>query len=175
VDVHSTKKETIAKYHSAGKKVICYFSAGSYENFREDKEAMKKVSGLISSENLDGWDEKYFNIKKSGIKPIMEKRIKLAAEKHCDAIEADNLDVCQNVEKIELSTRDCVTYAKWLAKTAHKYDVSIGLKNSKYIAEQVAGEFDFAINESCFTHGKYCQKYKELFLDHNKAVFSIQY
>jgi len=137
---------------------------------------MKSVSGLIGySDKLDGWDEYYLDITKSGIKPIMKERIKLAREKNCDGIEADNLDVCSNEKHLDLSTSDCVEYAKWLANTAHSYDISIGLKNSKYIADKVASYFDFAINESCFTHGEYCHSYKSLFLDQGKAVFSINY
>ncbi|OUM60833.1 glycoside hydrolase family 114 protein [Piromyces sp. E2] len=176
VDLHGTKDSQMEKYKKHGKKVICYFSGGSYEHFRPDKEKMKDVSGLVLyDEKLHGWDEYYLDIRKSGLKSIIENRIKEAKKKHCDGIEVDNLDVCSNVKHTHLSASDCAEYAKWLAETAHSYDISIGLKNSKYIADKVAKYYDFAINESCFTHGKYCHKYKEFFLNDNKAVFSIQY
>jgi len=175
IDVNKSA-ELIQEYHNAGKKVICYFSGGSYEHFRPDAKQLKEHDGLISyDDKLHGWDEYYLDIRRSSLRPIMKERIKLAKEKHCDGIEADNLDVCNNVKHLHLSPSDCVEYAKYLAQTAHDYDISIGLKNSRYIADKVAKDFDFAINESCFTHGEYCHKYKELFLDDGKAVFSINY
>ena len=39
VDLFNTEQATIDDLHAQGKKVICYFSAGSYENWREDKDS----------------------------------------------------------------------------------------------------------------------------------------
>ena len=38
IDLFDTNLTTIRQLHQQGKKVICYFSAGSYEDWREDKE-----------------------------------------------------------------------------------------------------------------------------------------
>jgi len=43
IDLFDTPKETIAELHNANRKVICYFSAGSYENWRPDKNKFPKL------------------------------------------------------------------------------------------------------------------------------------
>ena len=61
-----------------GKKVVCYFSAGSYEAWRPDaKEFPASVQG-----KSNGWkEEKWLDIRKINIlKPIMKARIDLAQE-----------------------------------------------------------------------------------------------
>lgn len=73
-----------------GKKVICYFSAGSYENFRPDKGRFNE-SDL--GKELDGWPgERWLNLRSANVRSIMSDRIKLAWSKGCDAIDPDNVD-----------------------------------------------------------------------------------
>lgn len=90
VDLFENPKKTFDALHKAGKRVICYFSAGSWENWRDDrKDFQKKDLG----KTLSGWpDEKYVNISSPSVRAIMAKRIKLAAQKGCDAIDPDNMD-----------------------------------------------------------------------------------
>lgn len=90
VDLFENSKETFTALHKAGKYVICYFSAGSWENWRDDRKSFQKKD---LGKTLSGWpDEKYVNINSPSVRAIMAKRIKLAAEKGCDAIDPDNLD-----------------------------------------------------------------------------------
>jgi hypothetical protein len=90
LDLYDNDAETFAALRKAGKKIICYFSAGSWENWRDDKNQFKK-SDL--GKTLDGWpDEKWLNLRSQNVRNIMKKRIKLAAQKGCDAIDPDNVD-----------------------------------------------------------------------------------
>jgi len=60
IDLFDTEQNTINTLHAQGKKVICYFSAGSYENWREDKESF---DASVLGNNLNGWEgEKWLNI-----------------------------------------------------------------------------------------------------------------
>jgi hypothetical protein len=90
MDLFENSKSTITAMQKGGKKVICYFSAGSWENWRKDKDSFpKKDLGKV----MDGWpDERWVNISSVAVRAIMVQRIKLAAEKGCDAIDPDNMD-----------------------------------------------------------------------------------
>jgi hypothetical protein len=89
VDLFHTPKEVINRLHSQGKKVICYFSAGGSESWRpDDKEFKAKDRG----DTMREWKgEKWLDIRSPDVWTVMEKRIKMAAEKGCNGIDPDNL------------------------------------------------------------------------------------
>jgi hypothetical protein len=90
IDLFDTPTETIHQLHTMGKKVICYFSAGSYEDWRPDaSDFAKKDLG----HDLDGWPgEKWLNLTSENVRQIMKQRVNLAKEKGCDGIDPDNID-----------------------------------------------------------------------------------
>lgn len=53
VDLDETPQAKIDELHNRGTKVICYFSAGSAETFRDDYDQFQGHLGKI----LDGWEE----------------------------------------------------------------------------------------------------------------------
>lgn len=90
LDLFTNDAATFKTLQNDGKKVICYFSAGSYENFRPDKDRFQP-SDL--GKTLDGWpNEKWLKLSSPNVRSIMSDRIKLAASKGCDAIDPDNVD-----------------------------------------------------------------------------------
>jgi len=179
IDLHSHDAQFIQSLHDAGKKVICYFSGGTYEDFRPDKDEYSKVDGLIKNKYKEWEGESWVDIRLDGLKPILTERMKLAATKKCDAIDVDNLDGCQDKSVMKkwdnpLTKDDAIVFAKWLAETAHGLDLAIGLKNALFMIEEVGGDFDFAINESCVNRDyNECALYKDFVKD--KAVFGITY
>lgn len=94
VDLFDTDPSTISAYKTAGVKVICYFSAGSYENWRADASSFPSSMLL---DPLDGWPGENWlqlsgfdtNPPTSALAPIMQKRFEMAKQKGCDAV-----DVC---------------------------------------------------------------------------------
>lgn len=90
LDLYDNPTSTFTALRAAGKHVICYFSAGSWEDWRDDAGDFDK-SDL--GKNLDGWEgEKWLNVSSENVRSIMKTRIKLAAEKGCHAIDPDNVD-----------------------------------------------------------------------------------
>jgi hypothetical protein len=90
IDLFDTPTETITKLHKLGKKVICYFSAGSYEDWRPDA---KNFTDADKGKQLDGWPgEKWLKLSSSNVRAIMKKRIELAGRKGCDGVDPDNID-----------------------------------------------------------------------------------
>jgi hypothetical protein len=90
IDLFDNSKSTFDALHRLGKKVVCYFSAGSFESNRPDSAAFKAGD---KGRELDGWPGEYWlDIKSENVRSIMSKRIDLAAQKGCDAIDPDNVD-----------------------------------------------------------------------------------
>jgi hypothetical protein len=84
------KNDVIAHLHQLGKKVICYFSAGSYEPYRQDSaQFLPADKGAV----MDGWaDENWVDIRSANVRRIMQERIQLASRIGCDAVDPDNVD-----------------------------------------------------------------------------------
>jgi hypothetical protein len=89
VDMENTNAETIAQIKEAGKKPICYFSAGSYEDGRSDSGKFKSKD---KGNHMDGWPEYWLDVKSENVRNIMVERIKKAAEKGCAGVDPDNTD-----------------------------------------------------------------------------------
>ncbi|CVK85367.1 related to endo alpha-1,4 polygalactosaminidase precusor [Fusarium proliferatum] len=171
MDLFENSKSTITAMQKGGKKVICYFSAGSWENWRKDKDSFpKKDLGKV----MDDWpDERWVNISSVAVRAIMAQRIKLAAEKGCDAIDPDNMDGYQNDNGLGLTEEDTISYVKFLSAEAAKYNMVMGMKNGGDVTEEVLPYVAFCINESCIQYSE-CDLYQP-YIDAGKPVFNIEY
>lgn len=172
LDLFDTPAEVISKLHAEGKKVICYFSAGSYEKWRPDAE---RFPAEVLGWRLSGWPgEKWLNVKRQDILlPIMKDRIALAAKKRCDAVDPDNVDGYANRTGFRLTYKDQLAYNAAIAKIAHEHGLAVGLKNNLEQVKDLHQIFDFAVNEECFSYGE-CEMLLP-FVKAGKAVFGIEY
>jgi len=171
IDMEESSKEKIADLHRQGFKVICYFSAGSAENWRSD---FDKFQAKELGNDLDGWvGEQWLDIRSHNVKEIMLSRLDRAKAKGCDAVEADNVDGYSNDSGFSLQADDQLEYNKYLAQEAHKRGLGIGLKNDLSQVNALVNYFDFAINEQCFVF-KECSKLSP-FIQQKKAVFTVEY
>ncbi|CAN9366391.1 unnamed protein product [Alternaria alternata] len=171
IDLFDNPVTTIETLKAAGKIVICYFSAGTAEDWRDDYGSFATADlGKV----LPEWpNERWLRTGSQSIRALMAKRIKLAADKGCDAIDPDNTDGYQNDNGLNLKNTDAIDYVRWMQQEAAKYDMRIGLKNSLDILSDVSPIVDFAVNEQCAQHGE-CQAY-ENFIALDKPVFHIEY
>ena len=171
VDFFDTSAATIAALRAGGRKVICYFSAGSFEDWRSD-------AGLFPAaalgNPLDGWPgERWLDTRAAGVRAVMRARMDLAVSKKCDAVDPDNVDGYTNGPGFPLTAATQLDYNKFLAAEAHARGLSVGLKNDLSQVASLVDDFDFAINEQC-------QVYRECdmlapFIARSKAVFGIEY
>ncbi|XP_045191638.2 uncharacterized protein LOC123548438 [Mercenaria mercenaria] len=173
-DLWALTPQDISAIHAKGGKVICYFSAGSYDKNRPDAHLFH--SSDIGNK-MHGWDEYWIDITSSNVKSIMLKRMDLAKRKHCDGIEPDNVDGHEaGNAHFAFGYQDQLIYNRWLADQAHARDLSIGLKNDAEQIKELHSWFDWALNEECHENdgGRECLLYQP-FLDEGKAVFNIEY
>ncbi|KAJ6782667.1 hypothetical protein PWT90_00220 [Aphanocladium album] len=174
-DAFENDKATIDKLHGLGKKVICYFSAGTWEKGRPDG---KDFPPEDLGGTLPEWrDERWARISSQKVRDIMKKRIAMAASKGCDAIDPDNVDGFQNAENnLGLTAQDSIDYMHFLHDEANKYNMSVGLKNAGDIIEDVLSVVDFSVNEQCAADQKNpeCETFHK-FIEAGKPVFHIEY
>ena len=76
-----------------GCKVICYFSAGSLEDWGITSLRSQKAP----RQPLDGWaGGNWLDIRDKQVRRVMQNRIKLAAKKDCHSVYPKNVDGYQN-------------------------------------------------------------------------------
>jgi hypothetical protein len=148
VDGTDTTASTVAALHAKGRRVVAYFSAGSYENWRPDASAFPAV---VKGRSLDGWaGERWLDVRRVDILiPIMRHRAQLAASKGFDAVEWDNVDGYQNATGFSLTASDQLAYNRALAATAHDAGLAVLQKNDPDQATQLQPSFDGALVEEC--------------------------
>jgi hypothetical protein len=96
IDLFDTPASTIASLHAQGKKVVCYFSSTSADDWREDWD---QFADSDKSDQIPDWTHQYYvNIRNpdptgatlTNVWRIMLNRINLAQQKGCDALDPDN-------------------------------------------------------------------------------------
>jgi hypothetical protein len=172
IDLFDAPQATIDALHAAGRRVICYFSAGSWEEWRPDA---GMFPDLLLGAPLEGWPgELWLDIRRIDLlSPIMGARLDLASQKGCDGVEPDNVDGYTNPSGFPLSGDDQLAYNTWLAAQAHARGLSVGLKNDLDQVVDLLPYFDWALNEQCFQYNE-CQLL-EPFIQAGKAVFGVEY
>ena len=171
MDLFDSSAQFIAELKASGSKVICYFSAGSYENWRADA---SKFTESDLGKPLDGWPgERWVDIRSQGVRQIVRDRLDLAKQKGCRAVEADNVDGYANDTGFLLTAVQQLEFNRFLAAEAHLRGLSIGLKNDLDQIVQLEPSFDFAVNEQCFEFAE-CYLLQP-FIDNNKAVLNAEY
>jgi hypothetical protein len=172
LDLFEISPDLVAQLHSQGRHVICYFSAGSYEDWRPDANLFPPQ---VLGSNLDDWPgEKWLDIRRIDLlAPVMTARLNLAVEKGCDGVDPDNVDGYTNQTGFPLTYADQLAYNLWLAGQAHARSLSIGLKNDLDQVEDLLPYFDWQLNEQCFQYNE-CD-YLLPFIQANKPVYGIEY
>jgi endo-alpha-1,4-polygalactosaminidase (GH114 family) len=165
-------QSVIDELHAQGRKIICYISVGSWENWRPDAD---QFPAEVLGKDYEGWPgEKWLDIRRIDLlAPIMRARLDLCAAKGFDGIEPDNIEVYDNETGFPLTYKDQLAYARWLADEAHSRGLAIGIKNAPDMVPDSLPFFDFAITEDAF----YYHWIEEMlpFIDSGKAVFAAEY
>lgn len=171
IDLFETSTMLIQDLHAAGKKVICYFSAGSYENWRPDAADFQTAD---LGNTLDGWaGERWLDIRSANVRAIMKNRLDLAVQKGCDGVEPDNVDGYTNNPGFPLTAADQLAYNRLIANEAHLRNLAVGLKNDLDQIGDLVSYYDFAVNEQCFQYNE-CGTL-QAFISAGKPVFGAEY
>jgi hypothetical protein len=171
VDLVDTPQATIDALHTAGRVVICYFSAGTREDWRSDAASFPVAD--IGNPLPDWPGENWVNVNSGAVQAIMQARLDLAASKHCDGVEPDNVDAYANDNGLGITAAQQLDYNLFLADEAHARGLSVGLKNDLGQVTSLEPSFDWALDEECLTYNE-CGALAP-FLAAGKAVFHVEY
>lgn len=162
----------IDKLHRLGRKVICYISVGSWEDWRPDAE---QFPDEVLGKDYEGWPgEKWLDIRRIDLlAPILRARLDMCASKGFDGVEPDNMEIYTEDTGFPLTYEDQLRFAKWLAREAHARGLAIGVKNAPDQVKDLVEFFDFAITEDCFYY-EWCDEMLP-FIQNGKPVFSAEY
>jgi hypothetical protein len=171
IDLFDTAQATIALLHTAGSKVICYFSAGTAENWRPDYSQFPTAAiGKADS----GWaGENYVDTTNATVRAIMVARMQLAVSKGCDGVDPDNVDEYTNDSGFPLTAATQLDYNEFLATNAHSLNLAVDLKNDTDQIPQLVSYYDFMMDEQCFQYNE-CNTLLP-FIQAGKPVFEIEY
>jgi len=171
IDLFDNPSSTFDTIHASSKRVICYFSAGSYEPNRPDS---GNFTASDKGKELDGWPGEYWlDTNSANVRSIMTARIALAKTKGCDGVDPDNIDAYDNSNGLDLTITDAVSYVSFLAETAHGMNLSIGLKNGGTIVNATLDIMQWEVNEQCVQYDE-CSTFQP-FIEAGKPVFHIEY
>ncbi|MEO8475912.1 MAG: endo alpha-1,4 polygalactosaminidase [Actinomycetota bacterium] len=171
VDGFEVSSATVDDLHAAGSAVVCYLSAGSWEDFRPD--AGDFPARVLGRSN--GWPgERWLDIRKLGVLgPIMKARLDMCAAKGFDAVEFDNVEGYANHTGFPLTGNDQLVFNVFLANQAHLRGMSAVLKNDLGQIRALLPYYDFALNEQCHQYDE-CARLRPFVLS-GKAVFGVEY
>jgi len=171
IDLFETPQSTIDNLKALGRKVVCYFSAGSAENWRPD---YSKFLPSDLGNGVQGWPgERWVDTRSTNVRNIMSARLDLAVSKGCDGVEPDNVDGYTNNPGFPLNSSTQANFNLFIANAAHTRQLAVALKNDIEQLPTLGASFDFAINEQCHEFNE-CSAYSA-FLASGKAVFNAEY
>jgi len=172
IDLFENDASVIRELHDQGRKVICYISVGSWEDWRPDA---AEFPNEVLGNDYEGWPgEKWLDIRRIDLlAPVMRARLDLCKSKGFDAVEPDNIELHDNDTGFPLTYNDQLTYARWLSDEAHTRGLAIGIKNAPDMVVDSLSFFDFAISEDAY----YFKWIGEMlpFIQAGKPVFAAEY
>jgi hypothetical protein len=172
VDMFDVSTKVIAELHAKKKRVVCYISVGSFENWRPDKDSFPDE---VLGNDYSGWEgERWLDVRNLKVLgPLMKKRFELAKAKGCDGIDADNITGFDENTGFTITAAEQLTYNRYIASLAHSLGMSIGQKNDGAQINDLINYYDWAIIESCADQG-WCALFRP-YPARGKAVFQVEY
>jgi len=172
LDVDDTSARTVTALHRKGRHVVCYVDVGTWESYRAD--AGRFAAGLLGR-RVDGWpDERWLDIRAiDRLAPILRARLDACARKGFDAVEPDWLNAYEEDTGFPITRADCIRFARWVAKEAHRRGLSVAQKNAPGLVTSIAASFDFAITEDCAMYDE-CAAYRP-YVARGRAVLDAEY
>ncbi len=171
IDLFDTDPGQIAAIQENGHRVLCYFSAGSYEEWRPDADAFEETD---LGNTLSGFaDERWLDIRSSAVHEIMQSRLDLAAEKGCDGVEPDNVTGYDVDTGFDLTATDQLAFNRNLFNWAHDRGLAVALKNDLQQIAELLDYADLMVNEQCHEFSE-CDEVLP-FVQAGKPVLNAEY
>ena len=171
VDLFDITDDDYDQLRADGRTIVCYFSAGSYEPWKDDAHRFPEDA---IGKPLDGWpDERWLDHTRTDVRQVLADRLDRAAERGCDGVEPDNVTANHNRTGFGITDLEQLAFNRWLANEARSRGLSVALKNDVEQVEDLVDWFDFTVNEECMAWDE-CDRL-DPFVDTGKAVLHVEY
>jgi hypothetical protein len=171
VDLFDSASADIQSLHTQGRKIACWFSAGTAEDWRPD------YSRFLPADqgNAVGSGEYWLDITSANVQAVMQSRLDLAVTKACDAVVPSSVDIyaASGTGLPVMSSAQQLTYNRFLATEAHSRALSAALSNCVGLIADLVADFDFTLNEQCHLYNE-CG-YLQSFVAAGKAALNAEY
>ncbi|CAN0442410.1 unnamed protein product [Pylaiella littoralis] len=155
---YSYSSAVIADLQSKGKKVMCYISAGTSEDFRDDINLFpaEVKGGIVTFGEGDTFpDEAWLDLRRLDlVAPIMLERMDIMKAKGCDAVEWDNADLPVHT----VSLTDPLAPSFYGMRRERAVGMGVVMKNNNEAAAFHVDDYDMVVNEECWINGN-CVNY----------------
>lgn len=166
-----TPVSVIRGLHNAGRIVICYFSGGTMEPFRDD--ASRFPPDSLGTPLPSYPDERWVDVRNATVRSIMLERMAKAASVECDGVHPSGLAAFLTTTGFDFTRAEQVAYDRWLTTAAHALGLSIGLVDGDAsLSQELLADFDWTVVWSCL--GTNCPSAAP-FVGAGKAAFLIEY
>ncbi|MES9945689.1 MAG: endo alpha-1,4 polygalactosaminidase [Candidatus Thiodiazotropha sp.] len=171
IDLFDTSAADIASLQANGKRVLCYFSAGSFEDWRDDAADFQTAD---LGNTLSGYaDERWLDIRSTAVFSVMLARLDLALSKGCDGVEPDNMNSYQQNSGFALTASDQLAFNRNLFNAAHERGLTVALKNDLDQVGELIDYVDLMVNEQCHEYNE-CHLLQP-FITAGKPVLNAEY
>lgn len=171
VDLFDAPDGVLQALRGRGVRVLCYFSAGTYEPGRSDAASIPESA---RGRQLADWpNERWLDIRDARVFALMRSRLERAVARGCDAVEPDNVDGFTNDTGFPLSASDQLAFNRNLANEAHRLGLGIALKNDGDQAAELVDYYDLELNEECHEYDE-CEQLQP-FVARGKPVLNVEY
>jgi endo-alpha-1,4-polygalactosaminidase (GH114 family) len=179
IDWEDASRSVVARLKARGRKVFCYISAGSWENFRSDRSAFPRQ--VVGRRYAGYRDERWLDVRHLDVLvPIMLARMQRCKRKGFDGVQLDNVDGFSMPTGFPISAEQQLTYNATLANAAHRMGLGAALENDPLQAQEMMPYFDWVIYEldrddtgPCF-YSSSCKRL-DAFRAAGKATFVVEY
>ena len=171
IDLFDSEPALIESLHAAGRRVICYFSAGSAENWRPD---FADFAEADVGEPLDGWEgERWVDIRSQGCLPSCSRA---STSRSSAAATAWSRTTCRATTTTPASSSRPPTSSRSTAASQTRRTHEGWRWGSRTAGGQVVDLvdwYDFALNEECHEYEE-CSDF-EPFIAAGKPVLNVEY
>ena len=171
VDLFATSVQEIGRLKAGSRKVLCYFSAGSYGPGDPDAESIHSddLGSAIPGTNKERW----LNVRSARLRAVMSARLETARTKGCTGVVPGRADNYLYNTGFTVNATHQLTYSRWLYNEAHRLHLTVGLVNNGGQVAPLLEYVDFAVAERCQERGD-CALFTP-FIQASKPVFNAEY
>ena len=159
LDPEQQPAEDLTSLHEQGRRYLCYLSAGTVESFRDDADSFPDhaVGNVVSAFPNERW----LDLRDPEVRALMAKRIVALAGAGCDGVAPASLTGYETDSGFDLTLRDTLDYAQFIADAAHAAGMSVGLTGPSALTLELWKSFDFGLAIGCVASSM-CREYAAL-------------